>query len=231
MLKTVAVTEKPIAERIDDNACLLGIQSDEDGKRSLYQMPIDLIAEKYADGCTALIKSLTLPVENWESCEGVSGNRFTLRLADKDIRSVYYPCVTVNMPSIITARESGLCPTAETFDGGIAFWTESVPTEPIALTAAFLVPGASGGGGSNYVLPVATSDTLGGIKLGKGLESKPDGTVSVYYEFDDAAVASKQDVSEMMTDVFLGNYVPSDSDSAIATKKEVTEMLNEVFAE
>ena len=32
---------------------------------------------------------------------------------------------------------------------------------------------------SNYVLPVATSDTLGGIKLGDGLEGEPDGTVNV----------------------------------------------------
>lgn len=32
---------------------------------------------------------------------------------------------------------------------------------------------------SNYALPVATSDTLGGVKLGDGLEGEPDGTVNV----------------------------------------------------
>lgn len=231
MIKTVDVTKKPIAKKIDENACLLGIQSNEDGKQALYQMPIDLIIEKDTGGCTALIKDLTLPVESWENCEEVSGCCFTLRLTDKDIRSIYYPCVTVNTSSVLTARKSGLCPTAETFDGGIVFWTELVPTEPIALTAAFLVPSASGCDGTNYVLPVATSDTLGGIKLGDGLECKPDGTVSVYSELDDTMIASKHDISEMMTDVFAENYIPADGDSVIATKKEIDEMLNEVFTQ
>ena len=209
MIKTVDVTKKPIAKKIDENACLLGIQSNEDGKQALYQMPIDLIIEKDTGGCTALIKDLTLPVESWENCEEVSGCCFTLRLTDKDIRSIYYPCVTVNTSSVLTARKSGLCPTAETFD----------------------VPSASGCDGTNYVLPVATSDTLGGIKLGDGLECKPDGTVSVYSELDDTMIASKHDISEMMTDVFAENYIPTDGDSVIATKKEIDEMLNEVFTQ
>ncbi len=232
MLKMVSVIETPIAESVDENACLLGIQNGEDGKQALYQMPIDLVIRKGTGGCVALLKGFVLPVEDWKDCEEVPGYRFTLQLLDKDIHSTYYPCVTVNPTSMVTAQEFGLCTTAETFDGGMIFWAKSAPTEPISITAAFLATNTGASSvGSNYVLPVATSDTLGGIKLGTGLTSEPDGTVSVCFEFDDTIVASKQDIVEMMTDVFVGDYIPTDSGSMIATKEEITEMLTEVFTQ
>lgn len=37
----------------------------------------------------------------------------------------------------------------------------------------------SGGGGGGYVLPSATSSTLGGVKIGTGVEVTSDGTISV----------------------------------------------------
>lgn len=36
-----------------------------------------------------------------------------------------------------------------------------------------------GGGGSGYVLPVATADALGGVKIGEGIAVTEDGTISV----------------------------------------------------
>lgn len=51
------------------------------------------------------------------------------------------------------------------------------------------IEGGEGGGSSPYELPIASSDTLGGIKIGNGLEKLDDGTVNVisgdnkkYYE-------------------------------------------------
>ena len=37
----------------------------------------------------------------------------------------------------------------------------------------------SGGGGGGYVLPPANSSTLGGVKIGSGVEVTSDGTISV----------------------------------------------------
>jgi len=37
----------------------------------------------------------------------------------------------------------------------------------------------SGGGGGGYVLPPATSNTLGGVKIGNGVNVTSDGTISV----------------------------------------------------
>lgn len=37
----------------------------------------------------------------------------------------------------------------------------------------------SGGDGSPYVLPIATADTLGGVKIGSGIKRQADGTISV----------------------------------------------------
>ena len=41
-----------------------------------------------------------------------------------------------------------------------------------------------GGGGGGYVLPKATAETLGGVKIGNGLSSETDGTASVAYATD-----------------------------------------------
>lgn len=39
--------------------------------------------------------------------------------------------------------------------------------------------GGSGGGGGSYTLPPATSSTLGGVKIGSGVNVTSDGTISV----------------------------------------------------
>lgn len=38
---------------------------------------------------------------------------------------------------------------------------------------------SSGTGGSSYILPVATQDTLGGVSIGEGIDITPEGKISV----------------------------------------------------
>ena len=62
--------------------------------------------------------------------------------------------------------------------------------------------GISGGGGT-YVLPVATKDRLGGVKLGDGFSTTPDGTLS--YEgsgLPDEAIVTTGDTEQMLDEVF-----------------------------
>lgn len=42
--------------------------------------------------------------------------------------------------------------------------------------------GGSGGGGGTYVLPTATGDRLGGVKIGGGIDVEEDGTISTNVE-------------------------------------------------
>lgn len=49
---------------------------------------------------------------------------------------------------------------------------------PVKMAVADAVVVQSGGGGS-YVLPAATGETLGGIKVGSDLEITPEGVLSV----------------------------------------------------
>lgn len=52
----------------------------------------------------------------------------------------------------------------------------------VALTGGGTTPGGgSGGGGSEYVLPAATANRLGGVKIGKGVNVEADGTISSDY--------------------------------------------------
>lgn len=64
-------------------------------------------------------------------------------------------------------------------DKGIIFYDENTPELRLsdgATPGGILI--ATGGGGGSYVLPVATTSTLGGIKVGNNLTISPDGTLS-----------------------------------------------------
>ena len=64
-------------------------------------------------------------------------------------------------------RAAGMCSSAETVDGAVRFWARKVPAENLEATLALLTPGTgelgAAGGGSAYVLPVATTETPAGV--------------------------------------------------------------------
>ena len=49
----------------------------------------------------------------------------------------------------------------------------------LTILPGAVVEGLEGGGGSGYVLPAATANTLGGIKVGSGLSITAEGVLSV----------------------------------------------------
>ena len=68
--------------------------------------------------------------------------------------------------------------------GGNAIWSGVGDTAVryVVDTKTYVDTHAGGGGGAPYVLPVASTDTLGGVKVGEGLEVAEDGTVGVVPE-------------------------------------------------
>lgn len=65
---------------------------------------------------------------------------------------------------------------------------------------------------TKYVLPIATSETLGGIKLGSGFQPGEDGAVNVKQSWDDISgkpgnLATTQDVTQQINAAIVGVYV------------------------
>ena len=102
------------------------------------------------------------------------------------------------------APAAGMSASSRVLDGAVRFWVQQAPTEDMAATLVLLsADGGISGGGGTYVLPVATKDRLGGVKLGDGFSTTPDGTLS--YEgsgLPDEAIVTTGDTEQMLDEVF-----------------------------
>lgn len=79
----------------------------------------------------------------------------------------------------------------------------AVEDETLCLTGGIPFSSESGGSTAEYVLPVATDTQLGGVKIGNGIDSASDGTISVdKTELLDEVTAEESDTEEMLADVF-----------------------------
>lgn len=59
------------------------------------------------------------------------------------------------------------------------------------------------GGGSSYVLPIATATRLGGVKLGENIKASQDGTIIADEEkIFNAHVATSEEVENMLNEIF-----------------------------
>lgn len=65
-----------------------------------------------------------------------------------------------------------------------------------------------GGGGGSYVLPPATENTLGGVKIGEGVSVESDGTISVNAETPENVLVNT-DMNEVFD--YFGLYAQSDT--------------------
>ena len=64
-----------------------------------------------------------------------------------------------------------------------------------------LLKNLSGGGGT-YELPIATSEQLGGVKIGEGIDVSEDGTITSAAEVSEDEIATTDDTESMLDDVF-----------------------------
>ncbi|MGN9096399.1 hypothetical protein [Flintibacter porci] len=104
-----------------------------------------------------------------------------------------------------TAKEAGLCPSAKAEDGYVRLWARNQPSKDMEATIALMSSGEGGssGGGGTYVLPVATSTRLGGIKVGENLSITGDGVLSATgASVSEDDMASPTETDEMLDEVF-----------------------------
>lgn len=143
----------------------------------VQQMIVDHNADPNAHGGigNAILTDITIPASGWEP----DGDEFFNDVAVEGATEDLYPSVTLHKASLVAAKAAGFCPAVKITEGTLRFWSEKVPTEDLSATAAlFFQSSATGGGGT---IPVAGSDTLGGVKVqdGSGLIIDSEGNLSL----------------------------------------------------
>lgn len=155
---------------------------------------------------SAIITGITLPAAGWVQDDTGGAYGYHLDVLVEGVTEDHFPSIAIHQESMETAESAGISPVVQTLDGVLRFWAKSVPAADILATAALFTGNGGGAGpGGSYVLPVATADTLGGVKIGENVDVTEDGVISI-------------DGADLLDDV-------------TANDSEVTEMLNEVFGE
>lgn len=161
---------------------------------------------------TAIIKDITIPHTGWKRQEGSDGQgqentdeyNYYVDVPIEEATEAQFPSVALHKAAQETARNAGLCSTAQTLAGVLRCWAKRSPAEDMEATIALLSPGTiSGGSGSTYVLPVATATRLGGVKIGKGISVESDGTIHASTSgINPDDMATTEDTESMLDDVF-----------------------------
>lgn len=136
---------------------------------------------------------ITIPATGWTQ-GGTEKRPYIRDIPMESATERTIPSLTILPEGEDAAFACGLAPFAQTLDGVLRVYAKSAPTAPIPASlvlqgdsSIFLLSG--NGGGINPLLP-ATADTLGGVKVGSGLNVGPDGTLSV----DAEAVMTNEDL-------------------------------------
>lgn len=141
--------------------------------------------------------SVVIPVDGWTEAEGTEdGYGYICDVAIEGVTADCWPMGGPDKSSADAAREAefGGC---ETMDGYLRFYAASAPKTDITATIVLVGEGAvsSGAGGSGSI-PVASSSTLGGVKIqaDSGLKIDSEGNLAVDTSTDDEAGSALEDV-------------------------------------
>jgi len=176
------------------------------------------VVEQLIAGATVK-REITIPTTGWdvgaeESAEGA----MYLDIPQDDVTAEMTPNINILPAHTATAKECGMSTAVRTLDGAVRLYTEKAPKAEIVavliLSQASSGPAGSGGSsgtvGGDYVLPTATATRLGGVRIGDGVNVEANGRI-----FVDApgilvdAVASEDDTTEMLNEVFNGTGAES----------------------
>lgn len=139
--------------------------------------------------------------------DGGRSKRKWLHVTVDGVTEDMFPSVALHKAALEVAKRAGLCPTVQALAGVLRFWARNIPTEDMSATVALFAPGGTTGGGSAYVLPVATATRLGGVKIGSGISVTADGTVTV----STSGITPEEVVSAADTDKMLDEIFPAES--------------------
>lgn len=173
---------------------------------------INLIGQ-YSGGI-AKERPFTVKPVDWQEGEGTYP--FYADIVDEDVTEEYRPDVILDELSADIATYYQVSSSAKSYTGYVRIRSKTKPAQEISGTLYLLGKGGSGGGGS-YVLPPATANRLGGVKIGDGMNVEPDGTASV----------DTEGIAEGITEPVAKKVVEESS----ATDEQVDSMIETVFGE
>lgn len=159
------------------------------------------LAKSMPIGGIKKIITFSIPPDAWEKdSEKTNGFGFYYDLVDAEISSQMIPATLYSEASLSTAAFFGVTHAPTSYDGYVRIKCVEQPDAPINGSCCLLVRGSLGGngGGGTYFLPVATSETLGGVRIppDSGLKIDPStGNLSV-------DVAGTEETDDAIDDAF-----------------------------
>lgn len=176
-----------------------------------------------AGGVRKIIQAL-IPADAWEEAPA-NGYGLFFDLTDPWIAGRQVPYVIVAEDSLAEVYACGMCHTATAFDGYVRLKCAQRPARDIALTCVLLEKGGAVG-----ELPVATEDTLGGIKASDSIWVDPDGTAHTAEGSGRVVFATDEEVERIINDAF-GNAAPPYGPDIFATDEEVEQIIKDAFGD
>lgn len=134
----------------------------------------------YEDGMVTELE-ITIPAAGWTE-EPLGEYCCTRDVPIEGVTAQMIPHVTVLPAGESMALTCGLCPSVETLDGAVRLHAMAAPSKDIPARLTILrygVGNVMAGGGGVAGIPVATAETVGAVKPGRGLLVASDGTLSV----------------------------------------------------
>ncbi len=166
-----------------------------------HQMVWGMVQKAAEEMSRALILDIILPAADWQQ----EGEGYRLDYALAEAAENQYPSMAFHREALETAKKAEVCPTMQSLAGKLRFWAKYQPQGDMAATVSLVSRSGElqggGGAGGHYVLPIASSKRLGGVRIGENVQIAQDGTISV-----DRAnlpdVATDEEVSAMLEEVF-----------------------------
>ena len=159
-----------------------------------------------SDFGNAVVFDITIPVSAWKRLDNGGTYQYYADVTDERIKSDLSPDITPDEASMEIAAASGICAAVNSYDGSLRLKSRRPPSGDINAVLRLFKNGVNvnvQGGGDAYVLPTATAERLGGVKIGENVSVKGDGTISVRAdELLNGAVASAEDINETLDNVF-----------------------------
>ena len=172
--------------------------SSADAQKIIEQM----VNEKIKSVSCSVSTTITIPVSWWAEVGPGTGEedhdeyRYYIDVPIPGVDESNIVHANPNKASYKVAGRAGVCRAMYAGNGYVRCWSERIPDADIVADAEWsLQYYGIIEAGDGYTLPVATETTLGGVKIGPGVEATEDGTLSV-------DTASDSEVEEMLDEIF-----------------------------
>ena len=163
------------------------------------------VEAKLSAACSIkIIEEFTIPKSGWTASDPENAEfPYMIEIDAQGVLESYDANVTIDLLSVPTAVVCGLCPTMQTMTGKLRFWSRQIPDTEVSAHITLFGEGGGGSGSSGYVLPVATADTLGGVKIGDNIDIDEEGRITpTGATLSEEQTATDSDIDAVVADVF-----------------------------